>query len=223
MTRNILVVAAHSDDEALGCGGTISRHVLAGDRVEVLFLTDGVGARGSENGKATTRHLAAAAALDILGVHRTGNLDLPDNRLDTIPLLDIVKGVASFAESLSPDTIYTHHIGDLNVDHRIANQAVLTAFRPDPAQSVRSIYSFEVCSSTEWAFATVGKGFTPNAYVDISNTWERKERALSAYADEMRDFPHARSPEALRALAVWRGSSVGMQMAEAFVTIRHLI
>lgn len=223
MTRKILVVAAHSDDETLGCGGTIARHVLAGDHVEVLFLTDGVGARGSKKAEAQARNLAASSALDILGVQRTGNLNLPDNRLDTVPLLDIVKGVASFAETCAPDTIYTHHVGDLNIDHRIANQAVLTAFRPDPAQSVRSIYSFEVCSSTEWAFATLGEVFVPNLYVDISETWERKERALAAYSDEMRAFPHARSSESLRALAVCRGSSVGMHMAEAFMTIRHLI
>lgn len=226
MTRVVLVIAAHADDEALGCGGAMARHAAAGDEVHVLFLADGVGARGSgsEQDEALRDRCAAAErAAGILGAQPPIFLNLPDNQLDTLALLDVIQAIESGVGKLKPEIVYTHHAGDLNVDHRICNQAVLTAFRAYPGQSVRAIYGFEVCSSTEWAFASTGPAFIPTSYVDISGFIDAKLAALDAYAMEMRQFPHIRSSQAVSALAAWRGACVGCEAAEAFMTIREII
>lgn len=221
MGREILVIAAHSDDEALGCAGTIARHTAEGDRVQVIFLTDGVGARGSDTPEVQARLRAAEAATTLLGVDAVTQLSFPDNRIDSVPLLDVTQAIEQATETLRPETIYTHHSGDLNADHRMCHQAVLTAFRPMPNASVQAIYGFEVASSTEWAFGT-SDPFHPQHFVDISSTLDRKMQALDAYEAEMRAFPHPRSKEAIRALAIWRGASVGLEAAEAFTVIRTM-
>lgn len=226
MRQTVLVIAAHADDEALGCGGTMARHAAAGDDVHILFLADGVGARGDraeQDAALSERRAAAESAAAVLGAHPPIFLDLPDNQLDSMPLLEVTRAIEAVAENLHPEIIYTHHAGDLNVDHRICNQAVLTAFRAFPGQSVRAIHCFEVCSSTEWAFASTGPAFVPTRYVDISAFIETKLAALEAYAMEMRPFPHIRSSRAVSALATWRGACVGSEAAEAFITIREII
>ena len=148
--------------------------------------------------------------------------DLPDNRLDTVPLLDVVKIVESLVERLQPEVIYTHHAGDLNVDHGVIHRAVLTATRPVTGQPVREIYAFEVASSTEWAFQRIEPAFRPNVFVDITRTIEAKIAAMECYETEARKFPHPRSPEALRALATRWGSVVGCAAAEAFELVRSV-
>ncbi len=222
MNRRILVVAAHSDDEALGCGGTLARHVDEGDWVGAIFVADGVSARleGSEIGVAR-RESAAARAQSILGIHVVHHLNLPDNRLDTLALLSIVQLIEPLIRSTAPDVIYTHHHGDLNVDHRLVHEAVLTACRPLPGCSVREIYTFEVMSSSEWN-APGKHPFLPQLRVDISAQLQRKLEALKAYRDEMRCAPHSRSIEHLQALAIHRGHEAGLMAAEAFGVIRML-
>ena len=222
MNRRILVVAAHSDDEALGCGGTLARHVAEDDRVEAIFVADGVSSRkeGADKGVVRREH-AAARAQSILGIHAVHHLKLPDNRLDTLALLDIVQSIEPLIRSIAPEVIYTHHHGDLNVDHRLVHEAVLTACRPQPGCSVREIYTFEVMSSSEWN--TPGKHpFLPQMRVDISAQLPRKLEALKAYGEEMRCAPHSRSIEHLQALAVHRGHEAGLMAAEAFGVIRLL-
>jgi len=226
MKQRVLVVAAHPDDEALGCGGTMARHAADGDEVYVVFLTDGVAARGSdlpESGSAKVRHSAAEQATRILGASGLTHFDFPDNRLDCVALLDVAQAIEGLAREFQPTVVYTHHAGDLNVDHRICHQAVLTAFRTFPGQTVRAIFGFEVCSSTEWAFGSFHPEFTPNRYVDISSTLEKKMASLDAYAMEMRPFPNVRSAKAVHALATWRGACVGLSAAEAFYVIREII
>ncbi len=226
MTQTILIVAAHPDDEVLGCGGTMARHAAAGDKVHVLFLADGVGARGStidQSAALDARRAAAERAIAILGAKQPTFLDFPDNQLDTVPLIEIIQAIEATATDLLPQVVYTHHPADLNIDHRICQQAVVTAFRPFPGQSVRAIHGFEVCSSTEWAFPTTGAAFVPTRYVDISAFLETKLAALDAYAAEMREFPHIRSIKAVRALATWRGACIGCEAAEAFATVREII
>lgn len=223
MTRTILAIVAHSDDEALGCGGTLARHVAEGDRVLAIFLTDGVGARFSGKHKdADERESARSKAASVLGIQTAAQFDFPDNRMDSVALLDIVQEIEGVAATLNPDTIYTHHSGDLNVDHRICNQAVLTAFRPIPGEAVKAIYGFEVNSSTEWQFGGTDP-FRPQRFVDISQTLDTKMAALHAYETEMRDSPHARSYDAVRALAGWRGASVGLRAAEGFSVLREIV
>ena len=222
---NILVICAHPDDEVLGCGGTIARHTAGGDKVTLSFLTDGESARSTMTAeRVKNRRKAAEAAASILGASATEFAQFPDNQLDTVPLLDLARHVEELGFNYAPDTVYTHHGGDLNVDHRLVFQAVLTAFRPlgaDP--SVESILSFEVPSSTEWSSPEIGSDFVPNHFVDISQTLDRKMAALDAYRDELRPFPHPRSSEALRALAAWRGANAGVKAAEAFMLARRII
>lgn len=225
MSKNILIVAAHADDEALGCGGTIARHMDAGDRVSILFLTNGVGSRPDANQTdAQRRRSAMNHALEILGVTDHRCLDFPDNAMDTVPLLDVVRALDDHvAATACPDVIYTHHAGDLNIDHQLAHRAVMTRFRPqDACGTPHLIASFEVPSSTGWFGSSAARAFTPNLFIDISMTLERKQQALEAYAEEMRPWPHARSIEAVVHLARIRGSTVGIEAAEAFVVERMI-
>lgn len=222
---NILVVAAHPDDEVLGCGGTIARHAATGDSVHILFLADGVTARAGEErsaAKIEARAEAARAAARTMGAEPPRFAGLPDNRLDGVDLLDVVKLVEVAVAELRPVVVYTHHVGDLNVDHRIVHQAVVTACRPLPESCVRAVYAFETVSSTEWAYSR-GHAFHAARFVEITDQLETKKQALSCYASEMRAFPHARSIENIEALARLRGASVGVGAAEAFVVVREII
>ncbi|WP_368416817.1 PIG-L deacetylase family protein [Falsiroseomonas sp.] len=217
------MVAAHPDDEVLGCGGTLARHVEAGDTVTVMFLTDGVGARG-EGLQSAQRARAAAArsALSILGIGEPVFGTLPDNQIDTVPLLRVAQAVEAVAHGHPPDIVYTHHLGDLNVDHRLAHQAVLTAFRPQPVRARPIILAFETASSTEWQSPSAGLAFMPNWFEAIEAQLPRKLEALAAYAEEMRPWPHARSLVAVEHLARWRGATMGTPAAEAFMLIRRI-
>jgi LmbE family N-acetylglucosaminyl deacetylase len=226
MSSNVLVVAAHPDDEVLGCGGTIARHVSEGDRVEVVFFTDGVGSRHpAENSGSEAEQLvrsdSARRAADILGIAAPVCFGFPDNRLDAIDLLDLVKAVENVGRRFQPSIVYTHWAGDLNVDHRLVYQSVITAFRPMADTSVTKILCFEIPSSTEWGDKSVTPAFQPNLFVAIDRFLNVKRRAIEAYGQEMRPFPHPRSHTALEALARWRGAESGLDAAEAFVTIRE--
>lgn len=222
MSKTVLVVAAHADDEVLGCGGTVIRHVANGDVVHAVFLADGVTSRRDTDAENIRRRTeAAAVAHGLLGLRSARYLDFPDNRLDSLPLLDIVQKLEEAVQTLLPDTIYTHHYGDLNVDHRIAHDAVMTACRPVPGNTVKEILAFEIVSSTEWG-RTGDKPFVPQLYVDITDFLEVKIKALEAYRLEMRMPPHSRSVEHMRTLAAHRGNSVGVGAAEAFMVTRIL-
>lgn len=224
MKEKVLVIAAHSDDEALGCGGSIAKHAAQGDDVAVLFMTDGVGARlEAGDAEAERRAEASRHALEILGCTTFHRFDFPDNGLDTISLLNIAQAVESFLVSWgTPSVVYTHHPGDLNVDHRIVHSATMVCFRPQPSTSgsPRLILSFEVPSSTGWHGSL--SSFQPNCYRDITLYLEKKTQALAAYCEEMRQWPHARSIRALEALAHSRGSMIGCEAAEAFVIERMI-
>ena len=221
----VLVVAAHPDDEALGCGGTIARHAAAGDDVVVVFIADGVTSRAPDEDRSAElerRQEAARAAAAILGVRDVRFGDLPDNRLDTVPLLSVAQAVEAVVRDVGPTTIYTHFAHDLNVDHRLVHEAVITAVRPQPGAAVTTVLTFETPSSTEWRAPGAGTPFAPDWFVDITDTLDLKLRALDAYAEEMRPWPHPRSREAITHLAHWRGSTVGRIAAEAFVLARHI-
>lgn len=222
MNKNVLVVAAHADDEVLGCGGAIARHVHDGDNVQVIFMADGVSSRnGDKSDENIKRNQARDEALRILGVSGYIALDLPDNRMDSMPLLDIVQAIEPLVREIQPVRIYTHHQGDLNVDHRITHQAVLTACRPIPGACVREILCFEVMPSTEWASPGFAD-FIPNAFIDIGGFLQVKMDALASYALEMRQPPHSRSLEHIKILAAHRGMSVGVDAAEAFAVARAI-
>ena len=226
--QRVLVVAAHPDDEVLGCGGTIARHADDGDSVQVLIVAEGATSRQQQRdrGEATDQLTALAQAAKktaaILGASGVEMLDLPDNRLDSLDRLDLIKLIEERIDCYQPQVVYVHHAGDVNVDHRRLHEAVVTACRPTPGHPVRRLLSFEVASSTEWQPPGSAPVFQPNWFVDISAQWLRKREALEAYASEMRPWPHTRSIEALEHLARWRGAQLGVEAAEAFCLLRQL-
>lgn len=229
LNRKVLVIAAHPDDEVLGCGGTIARHAEMGDKVQILIVVEGATSRQTQRDRSQARQTlselaqAAKSASQILGAEDVELMDLPDNRLDSLDRLDLIKVIEERIQRHQPQTVYVHHCGDVNVDHRRLHEAVITACRPIPGHSVCQLFSYEVASSTEWQPAGSAPGFQPNWFVDISSQWSQKRQALEAYSSEMRAWPHARSIEALEHLARWRGAQVGLEAAEAFCLLRQIL
>ncbi|HUP32681.1 MAG TPA: PIG-L deacetylase family protein [Gaiellaceae bacterium] len=218
---SVLAVVAHPDDEILGCGGTLALHAERGDSVTVLILGEGMRSRDEYAAESVDElHAAARAAASELGIDDVRLEQLPDNAFDSVPLLDVVKLVESTGRSVEPAVVYTHHPGDLNVDHGITTQAVLTAFRPLPGTPARTLLAFETLSSSEWNYAPGAPRFRPQWYVDIGGVLERKIRALEAYRTEIRDYPHPRSSRGLEIASRRVGMDVGLEHAEAFEVLR---
>ena len=226
MSKSVLILAAHPDDEVLGCGGTIAKLSDQGVIIHVAFLADGVFSRTGDKviqkEELKIRHIAAQKASNILGVKSLSFGDFPDNRMDTVPLLDITKALESLIIEHQPDTVFTHHAGDVNIDHRRMHEAVVAACRPQHGHPVKTLLCFEVPSSTEWQLPCNAPAFNPNWFVDISATLNRKMAALEAYATELRDWPHPRSRQGVEHLAHWRGATVGVDAAEAFILGREI-
>jgi len=225
--KKILVIAAHPDDEVLGCGGTIARLTREGHDVYVAILGEGITSRYdkrelADQGIIKELRDRSHQVSKLLGVKELCLYGLPDNRFDTVPLLDIVNIIEKLKKRFQPQIVYTHHCGDLNIDHVITHRAVLTATRPAANCPVREIYAFEVPSSTEWSFSQFKPLFQPNVFVDIIDTLETKLQAMALYNTESRLFPHPRSSEALYAVAIYRGSISRCGAAEAFELIRTI-
>jgi LmbE family N-acetylglucosaminyl deacetylase len=226
--KKILVVVAHPDDEVLGCGGTIAKMALQGYDVYTLIIGEGITSRDEKRDrskraseiKELKRQLKNANK--ILGIKESFVFDFPDNRFDTVALLDIVKVIEKIKKQVAPNIIFTHHHGDLNIDHQITFRAAITACRPVKGGMVREIYSFEIPSSTEWNTSLSSTYFMPNYFVDISKTLKTKINALKQYKSEIRKFPHPRSPEAVEIIARKWGIQVGLEAAEAFINIRSI-
>ena len=218
---NILITAAHPDDEVLSLGGSIARWVREGHGVSVLFFTDGVGSRGRNSAAAKTRQKAARKAAEILGFSIAGFGTFPDNQLDQVALLKIAQTIERTKNKLQPEQVYTHFWGDLNIDHRRVFEGTLTAFRPQPGEKCRAIHSFEVASATEWG--SPAASFLPNTYIELTaDDVEKAVRAYQAYILEVRADPHSRSVEAFLARRVVRGRESGVEWAEALVLCRQL-
>lgn len=223
----ILTIAAHPDDEVLGCGGTIARLTKEGHAVSIAVLGEGITSRYSRQedaDKKVVRDLQKRShqVAKLLGVKDLQIFDLPDNRFDTVPLLDIVKILEGLIEKINPECIFTHHSSDLNFDHGLINRATLIATRPVGDTSVKTVLAYEVPSSTEWAFQTIQLDFHPNVFIDITGTLDTKLKAMQLYVGETRQYPHPRSSESLRAIACRWGSVSGLKSAEAFQLIRYI-
>jgi len=224
--KNILVIAAHPDDEILGCGATIARLANEGCEINTLILGEGITSRDEKRkpkkraSELKTLKEQARRANDMLGVKKVFMYCFPDNRFDTVPLLDIVKTIEKVKNETEPDIIFTHFKDDLNIDHQITYKAVLTAVRPQPDEKLIKLYSFMVLSSTEWSF---GKEFSPNTFIDVSRTFDKKIKAFKTYKDEMQVFPHPRSAQALEISAQYWGMRVGINLAEVFLLVRNLM
>ena len=224
--RSVLVVASHPDDEVLGCGGTIAKHRAEGASVAILFMADGVGSRGVQmvnQSDCNQRREAAKSACGLLGATDLIFLPYPDNQLDQVPLLALTQEVEKTVNRLRPEIVYTHHCGDVNVDHRRTHDAVITACRPQPGFPVKRLLFFEIASSTEWSPPNSHRPFEPQCFNDISAFLEVKLKALKLYGSEVRPYPHPRSIEAVEYLTRWRGATVGVMAAEAFELGRELI
>lgn len=222
--QNVLVIVAHTDDEALGLGGTIARHIENGDKVFCISMTDGISSRDQKlQNKISERITAANNSSQILGFKWFEFGSFPDNAMDKTPLIEIVKFIEKAKKEISPKIIYTHSPADLNIDHRLVCQATLTAFRPQPKESFNEIRTFEVPSSTDYGHTSVTNSFNPNLFIDISNFWSKKLEALHAYDAEIREIPHTRSYKGIQNLAQYRGNQVGLTYAEAFEVIRKIV
>lgn len=227
--NTVLVIAAHPDDEVLGCGATIARLIAEGWQVHVLIVAEGATGRNVKRDPLMHQEelsdlaKCAEAANNILGTTSLKLCSLPDNRMDGLELLDVVKLIEAEIGYHKPSFVLSHHAGDVNIDHRVLHDAVIAACRPQPGHSVKNLLFFEVPSSTEWRPAASGMVFTPNYFYDVTDYLAKKLEALRAYKSEMRDFPHPRSIEAVDYLARWRGSTVGCSAAEAFMLGRAII
>ena len=213
MKKNILFVVAHTDDETLGAGATIKKHALNGHTIKAISMTNGVGSRGGNINAVSSRLEASTNASKILGFEWLENFDFPDNALDGVNLLELVQTLEKALKHFKPDLVYTHSAGDLNIDHSIVCRAVLTVFRPIPQKKHTEIRTFEVPSATDFGHPDVTGEFHPNLFIDISDCWKFKEKALQAYEVEMKQPPHTRSIKNLQNLAEMRGNQVGLHMA----------
>lgn len=224
MKKNILILAAHPDDEVFGCGGTVAKLIKKNWNAHLLFFTDGISSRKNHENlesKIKRRKSAALKSSKLLGIKNVKFLSYPDNGLDKVKLIEIIKEIESYMKQFKPEIIFTHSNTDLNIDHEIINRAVVTATRPQPNFYVKKILLFETLSSTEWNFSSKKLNFKPNYFVDIKDTIKIKVKAIKAYKAELRKWPHPRSVNGAKTLANYRGQSVGLEFAEAFFLLRE--
>lgn len=224
--KTVLVVVAHPDDEILGCGGIMKKFSLAGAKVYTLILSAGKASRGDvklvQEQKKLKKEMESAN--NVLGVEEVFTADFPDNAFDSVPLLEIVRKIEEVKEKVSPDIVFTHHEGDMNVDHKLTHRAVLTATRPMAGESVKEVYAIEIPSSTEWNAYSRNSLFLGNTFVDITETIEYKIKAMAEYDSELRAYPHPRSLAYLSEMAKVWAVKVGVEgYVEAFSLVRRVV
>lgn len=222
--RTVLCVAAHPDDEILGVGGTLALHAAAGRKVIIVILSEGE--KEKKDGPPNLRRRESALeAAKILKAERVVFHDFPDQRLDTLPLIELIHPLEEILEKYHPGIVYTHHAGDANTDHQVTFQATYAACRPlsRSAFSVNRLLTYETPSSTEQAPQTGEFVFRPNCFINIETVWQKKLRALQCYTSELHSGNHPRNPVYLEALARMRGGYAGFALAEAFMLLRERI
>ncbi len=224
MKKNLLVVAAHPDDEILGCCGTLLK-LKNNYNINVIFMSDGISSRYKKEAPTKKKANRIKECLNVfkyLKLRKPIFYDFPDNKLDSIPIINLIKIIEKNIKKLKPEIIITHFENCLNVDHQIVFKALITAARPIGNSTVKKILSFEIPSSTNWALFKTNS-FVPNYYVDISKNIKKKLKALSLYKSELRKFPHSRSVKHVKNLAQLRGSDCGVSYAEAFILVRNIV
>lgn len=228
--RKILVLVAHPDDELLGCGGTINRLIADYNcEIRAVILGEGITSRSDKRDPSKWEEELSLHRENIesarkkIGYKSVGIYDFPDNRFDTVALLDIIKVIEKEKEDFQPEIIFTHHGGDVNVDHQRTFEAVITACRPMEDEMVKTVITFETPSGTEWRASSDPRHFVPNFFISISEkNLNAKIEGMDCYKFEKRVYPHPRSGEALRILACYRGQQIGRKYAEAFCLVRHV-
>ncbi len=225
MSKKILIVAAHPDDEVLGCFGTVARLIQEGYEAYTLILGEGKTSRDEKRQVENKKDEIAVLNNEILnannaiGIKKVFVESFPDNRFDSVDLLDIIKVISKVKNEVKPDIIFTHYEHDLNIDHQITYKAVVTATRPMQDECVKEIYSFEILSSTEWSYPV---SFSPDTYYDVSDTLDLKIKAMEEYISELREYPHPRSLNGIELNAKYQGMRVGKIAVEAFKSVRIL-
>lgn len=214
----ILVFAPHNDDEVLGVGGTIAKHVAKGDKVYVCGVTVGKNKERANNIKEE-----ALEAHKILGVSDTIFLDLPVIGLSNMPTKELNQAMHDTVNKIEPDIAYIPHKGDMHLDHKMVAESAMVALRPVNSPQLKAIYAYETLSETEWNIPSVDNAFIPNVWCDITDTIDKKLEAMKCYKSQLLDFPHPRSLKAIRALSEFRGSTVCVNNAESFMLVRSKI
>lgn len=224
MNKKILIIAAHPDDEVLGCFGTVAGMIKRGYEAYSLILSRGKTSRGNVD-KAETEKLREEMlkANNSAGIKNVFQTDFPDNKFDSVALLDIVKEIETIKNKIKPEIIFTHHFGDINIDHQITHKAVLTATRPMKGKFVKSIYAMEIPSSTEWNAYSRSTVFVPNVFFDITDTIDDKVNAMKYYKSELREYPHPRSLRFIKEYAKTNGVCAGVKYCEKFQLIRQIV
>lgn len=219
MKNKILIIAAHPDDEVLGCFGTTARLIKEGYEVYTLILGEGKTSRNENNLEEQKNILEneLIMANNTIGIKKVFREYFSDNSFDDTNLLKIVKTIENVKNEIKPNIIFTHYENDLNIDHQITYKAVITATRSLSNESVKEIYSFEILSSTEWSYPL---SFQPNVFFDISSTLNLKLKAMKCYKSELKDFPHPRSLEGIKLNAKYNGMRIGLKYAEVFKCIK---
>lgn len=228
--KRILVVVAHPDDEVLGLGGAMYRLIKDyGCTVRAALLGEGITSRSDSRDvekwdeELKVHKANIETARQCVGYQSVGVYDFPDNRFDSVALLDIIKVVELEKSSFRPDVIFTHHGGDVNVDHQKTFEAVITATRPMAHENTTTVITFETMSGTEWRASSDPRHFLPNMFVEISGEGlDAKCMAMESYEFEKRAYPHPRSSEALKVRAQMWGVANGVELAEAFQVIRTI-
>jgi LmbE family N-acetylglucosaminyl deacetylase len=217
VSTSVVVIAAHPDDELMGCGGTVALHARHGDHVVSVIVCEGESLRYGPNGVGQAEHTRRAAAT--LGVRDVRTLGFPDQRLDTLTLTAIITPLERILREVRPSLVYCQYGGDINRDHELLFKALLVAARPTESY-LDAVYAFDTASSTEWGYP---RSFAPDTWVDIAQTLEVKLAAMACYESEVRPYPHPRSLDALRHRALAWGNQHCMDAAEVFMTVRRTL
>lgn len=214
--NRVLVIAAHPDDELLGCGGTLIRHADRGDEIQSIIMCEGESLR-YKNQK-VNQHKATVEAAKVIGISKTNRFDFPDQRLDKFSLIELITPIEKVVNDFRPEIVYVQFGGDINRDHALTFEAASIALRPT-TESVKKIYTFYTVGSTELKAPMV---FQPNTWIDIEDQIERKIEAFSCYESEVREYPHPRSLEGIRNIAAFFGNQCCMKFAEAYMLTRSI-
>ena len=220
MKEKILVICAHPDDEVLGCGGSLLKLSKKYD-VSICYVADGESSRSNKKELIQKRYNQAKKVGKILKVKKQFFLDFPDNKLDTIPMLEIARYLLKIVKKEKPTIIFTHSINDLNIDHRKTFEATMIAARPSSKNNIKKILSFEILSSTG-NFHYKKKLFNPNYFIDIEKFIDQKIELMKIYKDEVMPYPHQRSLKAIKNLSKYRGNQCALKNAEAFELLRFV-